>query len=185
MPWTQKQMLRDANGDLIPQYWDVVEQEFKPLTGSDGANDVRLTGSLTEYKEILLANSIAITDTNYHHYDGGNWDAQTAQQAKPIDDFNKYKYRRFLVINSLDQPLELELLHNLRDSRTYDNLGYGPDAEPQTVTLPNKGQYTPYVIDANIIPLLDGILGGNVTVRVRAKVAPTTGSFKLSIVMWN
>lgn len=45
MPWTQKQMLRDANGDLIPQYWDVVEQEFKPLTGSDGANDVRLTGS--------------------------------------------------------------------------------------------------------------------------------------------
>ena len=45
MPWTQKQMLRDANGDLIPQYWDVVEQEFKPLTGRDGANDVRLTGS--------------------------------------------------------------------------------------------------------------------------------------------
>ena len=49
MPWTQKQMLRDANGDLIPQYWDVVEQEFKPLTGSDGANDVRLTGSNVEF----------------------------------------------------------------------------------------------------------------------------------------
>lgn len=49
MPWTQKQMLRDANGDLIPQYWDVVEQEFKPLTGRDGANDVRLTGSYVEY----------------------------------------------------------------------------------------------------------------------------------------
>lgn len=49
MPWTQKQMLRDANGDLIPQYWDVAEQEFKPLTGSDGANDVRLTGSREEF----------------------------------------------------------------------------------------------------------------------------------------
>ena len=48
MPWTQKQMLRDANGDLIPQYWDVVEQTFKPLTGSNGANDVRLTGSNVE-----------------------------------------------------------------------------------------------------------------------------------------
>lgn len=45
MPYRNKQMLRDANGDLIPQYWDVAEQEFKPLTGSDGANDVRLTGS--------------------------------------------------------------------------------------------------------------------------------------------
>ena len=50
MPWTQKQMLRDANGDLIPQYWDVAEQEFKPLTGSDGANDVRITGSRGEYE---------------------------------------------------------------------------------------------------------------------------------------
>lgn len=49
MPWTQKQMLRDANGDLIPQYWDVVEQEFKPLTGRDGANDVRVTGSREEF----------------------------------------------------------------------------------------------------------------------------------------
>lgn len=55
MPWTQKQMLRDANGDLIPQYWDVVEQEFKPLTGRDGANDVRLTGSyiVNGFEDIL------------------------------------------------------------------------------------------------------------------------------------
>jgi|SRR5690625_643753 len=45
MPYSTKQMLRDANGDLIPQYWDITEQEFKPLTGQDGANDVRLTGS--------------------------------------------------------------------------------------------------------------------------------------------
>src|SRR5690606_28090063 len=49
MPWTQKQMLRDANGDLIPQYWDVAEQDFKPLTGQGGANDVRVTGSYVEY----------------------------------------------------------------------------------------------------------------------------------------
>jgi len=57
MPWTQKQMLRDANGDLIPQYWDVVEQEFKPLTGSDGANDVRLTGSIV----VLASGFIDVT----------------------------------------------------------------------------------------------------------------------------
>ena len=65
MPWTQKQMLRDANGDLIPQYWDVVEQEFKPLTGSDGANDVRLTGSTVEEvifpRQIRTSNSSIIT----------------------------------------------------------------------------------------------------------------------------
>lgn len=57
MPWTQKQMLRDANGDLIPQYWDVVEQEFKPLTGSDGANDVRVTESIV----VLASRFIDVT----------------------------------------------------------------------------------------------------------------------------
>src|SRR5699024_8152186 len=45
---SDKQMLRDANGDLIPQYWDVVAGDFKPLTGSDGAQDTRLTGSNAE-----------------------------------------------------------------------------------------------------------------------------------------
>mgnify|MGYP001499101434 FL=1 len=57
MPWTQKQMLRDANGDLIPQYWDVVEQEFKPLTGIGGANDVRLTGRKVQVKQITINSS--------------------------------------------------------------------------------------------------------------------------------
>jgi len=46
---SDKQMLRDANGDLIPQYWDVVAGDFKPLTGSDGAQDTRLTGSIVGY----------------------------------------------------------------------------------------------------------------------------------------
>src|SRR5690554_6558940 len=67
MPWTQKQMLRDANGDLIPQYWDVVEQEFKPLTGSDGANDVRVTGSI----DVLLNSEIESQQTN-NLYIGSN-----------------------------------------------------------------------------------------------------------------
>lgn len=62
MPYSNKQMLRDANGDLIPQYWDVVEQEFKPLTGSDGANDVRLTGSKVE-EDILIERSIISQST--------------------------------------------------------------------------------------------------------------------------
>lgn len=58
MPYSNKQMLRDANGDLIPQYWDVVEQEFKPLTGRDGANDVRITGSIVERE---VANNLLVT----------------------------------------------------------------------------------------------------------------------------
>lgn len=48
MAYNTKKMLEDSNGDLIPQYWDVVDQEFKPLTGKDGAQDTRLTGSIDE-----------------------------------------------------------------------------------------------------------------------------------------
>lgn len=57
MPYRNKQMLRDANGDLIPQYWDVVEQDFKPLTGQGGANDVRLTGSNVKDEDALPVKS--------------------------------------------------------------------------------------------------------------------------------
>src|SRR5690625_625682 len=64
MPYRNKQMLRDANGDLLPQYWDVVEQEFKPLTGSDGANDIRLTGSIVE--EVEIVNYVKNRDTSSH-----------------------------------------------------------------------------------------------------------------------
>ncbi len=45
---SDKQMLRDANGDLIPQYWDITVGNFKPLTGENGAQDTRVTGSIAE-----------------------------------------------------------------------------------------------------------------------------------------
>lgn len=82
---SDKQMLRDANGDLIPQYWDVVAGEFKPLTGSDGAQDTRLTGSNMEYYSkdeatMPSANSVPlgafcmVVDTgNIWQSDGTDW----------------------------------------------------------------------------------------------------------------
>lgn len=54
MPYRNKQMLRDANGDLIPQYWDVAAGDFKPLTGSDGAQNTQVTGSNAE--EVIFRN---------------------------------------------------------------------------------------------------------------------------------
>ena len=79
MPYRNKQMLRDANGDLIPQYWDVVEQAFKPLTGSDGANDVRVTGSYVGYSSEAKptgkrGDSFLEIDTgNVYIHDGQKW----------------------------------------------------------------------------------------------------------------
>src|SRR5690625_102723 len=58
MPYRDKQMLRDANGDLIPQYWDIQDGEFKPLTGQGGAQDTRLTGSNVEYENAIPVKEI-------------------------------------------------------------------------------------------------------------------------------
>lgn len=49
-----KQMLRDANGDLIPQYWDITVAEFKPLTGLGGAQKVEVDNQIdlpTDYPD--------------------------------------------------------------------------------------------------------------------------------------
>src|SRR5690554_6757265 len=107
MPWTQKQMLRDANGDLIPQYWDVVEQEFKPLTGSDGANDVRLTGRNVE--KIIMADSVAITTAGTHTFTGN---------------FTKYKKVLFFVRDTHDVKGQLSIrfqVHGTTFGEVYEN----------------------------------------------------------------
>ena len=46
MAYNERKMLEDVNGDLIPQYYDPVDDEFKPLTNDP--RDVRLTGSIVE-----------------------------------------------------------------------------------------------------------------------------------------
>jgi|SRR5690625_77490 len=86
MPYSNKQMLRDANGDLIPQYWDVVEQEFKPLTGRDGANDVRLTGSIVEIA--------SVDNFSFSSFRGfiSNTISDSSSQIAPLNDFKEYAF---------------------------------------------------------------------------------------------
>lgn len=57
MPYNTKSMLRDVNGDLIPQYYDPVADEFKPM-----GKDVTLTGSIPEYGWLDTANAPTPSD---------------------------------------------------------------------------------------------------------------------------
>ena len=104
MPYRNKQMLRDANGDLIPQYWDVAEQEFKPLTGSDGANDVRLTGSNVE---VLLSGEVQNDWRFSTIYIGETYKtASGASELRGVD-VRGYKEIAFNVINNSDKNIFL------------------------------------------------------------------------------
>lgn len=122
MPYSNKQMLRDANGDLIPQYWDVVEQDFKPLTGQGGANDVRLTGS-----NVLLLKSEE--DNNLFNelsnrgfvYLGENVSVSTAG-IQPFSLKNSGK-RSVLIKNNTDVEIKISGWHIFSDSK---QLGVSP-----------------------------------------------------------
>lgn len=109
---SDKQMLRDANGDLIPQYWDVVEQDFKPLTGQGGANDVRLTGSKVEL--IAMVSYLTIpTGTNVNVISGFSADRYNSifVQIRPRG-AKKYRisYRPVIGTQPSSSLLEMTIL---------------------------------------------------------------------------
>jgi len=61
MSYNERKMLEDVNGDLIPQYYDPVDDEFKPLTNDP--RDVRLTGSNVEQLATKGCESVSISRT--------------------------------------------------------------------------------------------------------------------------
>lgn len=53
MPYKNAEILRDKNGNPIPQYYNVATGQFEPLTGENGATHTQLTGSKVEYEEFF------------------------------------------------------------------------------------------------------------------------------------
>lgn len=64
MAYNTKKMLEDSNGDLIPQYYDPVADEFKPLTNDP--RDVRVTGSRTEEESLGFEEGIYNSSVQSH-----------------------------------------------------------------------------------------------------------------------
>lgn len=58
MAYNDVEILRDKNGNPIPQYYNVATGQFEPLTGENGATHTQLTGSNVEY--ITNGNNIFI-----------------------------------------------------------------------------------------------------------------------------
>lgn len=54
MAYNDVEILRDKNGNPIPQYYNVATGQFEPLTGENGATHTQLTGSYVE--EVIQRN---------------------------------------------------------------------------------------------------------------------------------
>lgn len=78
MSYGDKRMLRDKDGKLIPQYYDPIADEFKPLHGRDGAMFVN-TGlfvrqSADPFPEGKEGDSLYLWDTKQVFlHDGTTW----------------------------------------------------------------------------------------------------------------
>ena len=75
MPYYEKKILRDAQNIPIPQYWDPVADEFKPMT-----KEVVLSGSKMELYGVAIedrpdANTVAVGATFTIVDDTGNFDS--------------------------------------------------------------------------------------------------------------
>jgi hypothetical protein len=57
MPYSTKEMLKDSKGNYIPQWFDPVADDFKPI---ETAMPVQLTGSKVKVTEIIADSSVSI-----------------------------------------------------------------------------------------------------------------------------
>jgi len=74
MGYATEAILRDLNGDPIPQYFDVVADEFKPLTEAMMSEDYYGTSaSVKPTPEAIGAAFYEFDTRTYYIWDGATW----------------------------------------------------------------------------------------------------------------
>jgi len=161
-------------------YVKVTTEDGKPVSSTNGF-PVQLTGSKAQQKQVItLANALAITDTGIKFYYNGSWSGG----AGAIANWNNYNRRMLFVLNSHDQSIDLSLISDMRGPGIYDFLFAGASNTQQKVTIPANGDFQPIMLTKADLPALDGIFADNVSMTLKASVAPTVGSITVKLVMW-
>ncbi len=152
---SDKQMLRDANGDLIPQYWDVVEGDFKALTGQDGAQDTRLTGSIAE--EFF---KVTQTGTNDNYWFFGKNLTSGRGSHKPID-VSMYKKLAIKLENNYDSDIDKIRLFTFFDlDAVYYDFTAADEYADREVMKDSLGEGQTIILDSSNTDILNNLLVG-------------------------
>lgn len=96
MAYDDVEILRDKNGNPIPQYYNIATGQFEPLTGENGATHTQLTGSKLGETEFLPVRrySEVITLVN----------AQSVSGSQFVDISLDYRGETFRIISvAIDQ----------------------------------------------------------------------------------
>lgn len=79
MAYNDVEILRDKNGNPIPQYYNVATGQFEPLTGENGATHTQLTGSYVQLSSTPVTGEILVQQASATELTLG-----TAQRKKMI-----------------------------------------------------------------------------------------------------
>lgn len=112
MPYNSKALLRDVNGDPIPQYYDPVEDVFMPITNPAEVQvqnfpvtqDVKLTAN--KVTEISFLLNLQIRNTTFYYLPSGDSNA-TNSILNAKADVSNFKEESFHVYNSLNQSVSI------------------------------------------------------------------------------
>src|SRR5699024_2604170 len=194
-----KNLPRAANG-IAPAQWDEKKKEWVPYDGINDVNiknlkevtdeinnikvtqdkilerldkplDTQVTGSKVEYHQEILYNQLAITKAESNWY-------QTRFTAIP--QFNNYKERKLVVVNTHDVPVYLRLTTNILTGGG-SLLRYGSDREVQELELPVDKD--PVIIDSGDSPVLAGIQPDEISCYVLTRKTPSEGSLPMWLIM--
>jgi hypothetical protein len=160
--------LVDSNGNLITPANPISTS----IVGSLANIPVVPTGDKTAQKStvIVLFNSLAIADILYHWYGGG-------ASGIAIPDWNKYNHHSVYIRNTHDQAIDVSFAINTTGS-TFNSVA------ATTKSIAAGGTYVPVILTDADIRILKGIISRDVSVYVKAAVAPTTGAITVELQMW-
>lgn len=190
MAYNTKNIIRDASGAPIPQFYNPTPDAYQPLTGvdlgggrygydsliwgktagglyipvkvaDDGTINAQLTGRKVEYENILIFNALAITNT-----------VDYMSSLINISSFEWY----LEIINTHDQDILLHLKY-------IDNKLLIPaSGTPVGLTIPKSGlSYLGRLYTKNDYAPI-GAPFASLYFKVSASIAPTTGSITIRLI---
>src|SRR5699024_1014842 len=155
---------------ILPQIWDH-EKEDWVVTSTENPLPTQVTGSTVEYDEEKLYNQLAITKAESNWY---------KNRFTPIPNFNKFKERKLVVVNTHDVPVYLRLTTNILTGGG-SLLRYGADGEVQEFEIPVDKD--PVIIDSSDVPVLAGIQPDEISCYVLTRQTPSEGSLTMWLIM--
>ena len=185
MAYYDVEILRDAQGNPIPQFYDESEGAFKPLTEKSSVEDAtahtKLDSILNKLNDKI---NTEVTGRNVEHdiiklFDGLQLRDANTKGSQEVD-VSIYSGFEIWIENTLDQPITVRVNNRLdiggRNIKFFDGTEW-KDTYYDRATLPPSPQFV-YQL-SSFFPFILEYKGDKITLSIQAETSPTSGNFSV------